>query len=139
MMYFFTPGFGLFALAIIVAWWIAQGTKGVGKKVSRLTAGHSGCSVRLSDDADHFVLCYLGPNNHVEYEWIKCGTVKNNISLLEYENNEFKAVVRRMEIVPERTLKEEVFKARSLKMLVEPIEGRFKDWDTNDGSGYLWE
>ena len=127
----FGPGFGLFCVAVIIGWWIAEGGRNMGQKISRLTAEHSGCSVSLSDDCEYYRLCYLGPNHHIEHGYvyhIHENSFWNDVKTLEYDGKTFEAQILRRDYKDVIYRKESV-SADSLKKLSEAIEKKFKIWN----------
>ena len=122
--------FGLFCTAVIVGWFIAQGGKAVGNKISELTAGHSGCSVKLTEDGKYYDLWYLGPNNHIETAWVENETGRNKVESLTYDNVNFMAnIVRRGYTLKGPLLRNETVTAKTLKELADIIDKKFKAWD----------
>lgn len=131
--------FCIVSVLVIIGFFISEAAKGAGRKISRLAAPFSGCSVTQTDDGKFFDLNYLGPNNHIEMARLRMGSARNHVVSLTYENKIFKSVVNHREFVPERVLEEKMFEAKTVKKLADDIEEQFKKWDTEDGSAYLWE
>lgn len=102
-----------------------------GKEISSLVAPNSGCSVTLSDDLSHYVICYLGPNHKVEYEWVnnlKDDIYRNKVESLKRDRGMFEARIIR-EDYKHVQYKEETVRAATLKNLSERIEKTFKEWN----------
>lgn len=131
--------FCILSMLFIIGFFVSKAAKGAGRKISRLTAPNSRCSVTRTDDGEYYDLNYLGPNNHIEMAKLRMGSTRNHIASLDYDNKVFKFVIKRREFVPDRVLEEKTFEARTVKELAEDIEKQFKEWDTKDGSAYLWE
>ena len=59
--------FCIVSMVFMIGFIFAEAGKGVGKKISTLTAPDSGCSVTQTDDLEHYDLAYFGPNNRIEF------------------------------------------------------------------------
>lgn len=133
-------GMSYFA-AIVIGWFLVQGLRSAGKKLSSLSdrpAEHRGCRVYKSSDYKYYELCYSDPNHPKKYASVKCGSVQNHIASLEYDGSMFTAVAQRVEFIPKRILNEETFKAPTLIELSKAIEERFLYWDKEDGKEFMW-
>ena len=134
--------FCIVSMIFMIGYIFAGAAKGVGKKISSLTAPCSGCKAYLEDDGKHYTLSYIGhigSKLHIESAWVRCGSARNHVVSLEYSDKVFRAVVMHKEFVPDRVIEEKDFEARTIKKLADNIEGQFREWDTKDGSAYLWE
>lgn len=131
--------FCILSMLFVIGFFVFEATKGVGRKISRLTAPNSGCRVTRTDDGEYYDLNYLGPNNHIEMARLRMGSTRNHIASFDYDDMVFKSVICRREFVPDRVLEEKTFEARTVKELADDIEEQFREWDAKDGSAYLWE
>lgn len=130
-MLMFGTGFGLICALIIIGWWMVQGGKSVGRKLSEVTAGPSGCAAYMSDDASCYIISYIGPNNHIEHEWVDFihdNGFLNTVDSLQYEEKMFKAQIGRKDYNDEVS-KKDVVEAPSLKELKGVIEKNFQEWN----------
>jgi len=120
--------FCIMTMLFTIGYFIA---KGAGRKISRLTAPNSGCSVTMADDLSHYVICYLGPNHHVEYEWVEFlqdDLYWNRVESLELDKGMFEASITR-EDYNHVQYKKDTVRAATLKDLSERIEKRFEEWN----------
>lgn len=131
--------FCIMSMVFMIGYIFAEAGKGAGKKISRLTAPYSGCSVTQPDGVEYYDLNYLGPNNHIEMARLRMGSARNYVVSLTYEKKVFKATVQRREFAPDRVLEEKTFEARTVRKLADAVEEQFRLWDTRDGFAYLWE
>jgi len=125
-------------MLFMIGYVVAEGMKGAGRKISSLTARHSGCSAYMEDDGEHYTLSYIGPKDHIESAWINCGSARNEVVSLEYDSRVFKAVARCWRDSLDRIIEEKTFEASTVRQLAKDIEQQFKEWDIKNGSGYLW-
>ena len=108
-----------------------EAAKGVGRKISTLTAPHSGCSVNLTDDVEYYELAYFGPNNHTEFASIGClydDGYWNRVESLKRERGMFESLIIK-EDYKHVQYKTETVRAATLKNLSERIEKIFKEWN----------
>ena len=132
-------GFGLFCVVVIIGWFIAEGCKGAGRKISNLAAPHSGCAAFLDDDCKHYTLSYIGPKDHIESAWVSYGSAYNKVVSLEYDGKAFKAVAVRREVVSDKLIEKKIFEGTTVKQVAGDIEQQFKEWDEKAGYASMWK
>lgn len=121
----------IICMIFVIGYFVTESAKGVGRKISRLAAPHSGCKAFMSDDSSHYVISYMGPNSHIEHEWIEHiyeNGYWNIVSKLEYDGKTFKAQIKRKDY-KDNIFKTDVAESHSLKKLKEVIEKKFKEWN----------
>ena len=126
-----TEIFGIVSILFIIGFFVNEAAKGVGRKISTMTAPNSGCSVTRSDDLKFYELAYLGPKNHIEFVCV--GKLYDNgywntVESLERDGNMFEASIIR-EDYKHVQYKKETVRAATLKELSDCIEDTFKEWN----------
>lgn len=123
--------FGIVSTLFIIGFFVNEAAKGVGKKISALTAPNSGCSMTRTDDLKHYDLAYFGPNNHIEFAsvgYLYDDGYWNTVESLKRDRGMFEAKIIR-EDYKHVQYKEGTVRAATLKNLSERIEKIFKEWN----------
>lgn len=123
--------FCIVSMVFMIGFIFAEAGKGVGKKISTLTAPDSGCSVNQTDDLKHYDLAYFGPNNRIEFAsvgYLYNDGYWNTVESLKRDRGMFEASIIR-EDYKHVQYKKETIRAATLKNLSERIEKVFKEWN----------
>lgn len=126
-------------MLVVIGYFVIESARGVGRKVSRLTAPDGGCGVRLTDDGKYYDLWYFGANHHIETAWVPNCSARNKVMSLSYDKKEFEALIMCKDYGSGPVLRVEKVRAHTVKKLAETIEGKFKQWDKEDNLLSLWD